>query len=533
MKIFLIFPHLVLINAQTPHLAIPLLASYLRRHTKHEVMEIDFNIKIINGLLKAFSFANPGFFLESFLSRHRILFNSQDSIEKLVRMSLTQYLKSNSMSSADSSSMTEGYWQVANEDMVNTLQGKRVDPLLKLLGTDYFENYFKNDSCIVGLSISYFTQFLPALSIAKAIKAINFKVHIVFGGNTIRLIEHKILKTPSLFSVVDSFIVDEGEESIVKLADVIETKGQISKVPNLIHINGNKIEKNIESPFDIRNAQSPDFRIIKNHNYLFPRSPRRLTLSLRTAVGCYWNKCSFCTLSLRKYQQRSIDQVLDDISFVVRKYRPSTVRITDLSVSTNRLLQIAEGVIRRRLRVRWEAFARLDKSYTSSICAKLSRSGCAALMLGLESGNQRVEDIMNKGQDLKEIPLILENLHRAGIYTSLGVIVGFPSETEGELMETINFLKTNSRNISNIGMSPFGLNFHSGVYNNPAKYGVKKIEEPEGLFFTRNFPYEVNSGITGWQARQHAAQFRLSKRDRFYEKATRLIFKKVSERRIA
>lgn len=529
MKVFLIYPHLILINAQTPHLAIPLLASYLRRHARHEVIEIDLNIKIINGLLKTVPLINFRLFIKSLMSRYRILFNSQGSIEKLVKQILRQYFKSNGINDIDASLIIEDYWQVANEDMINAIQGKKEDPLLKFLGEDYFENHFKTGSCIVGLSISYFTQFLPALSIARIIKATNPKAYIVLGGNTIRLIEHKILKTPSLFSVVDSFVVDEGEESIVNLADAIETNGPIHRVPNLIYLNGNKIEKNIESPFDIRNAPAPDFRILKNHNYLSPRFPRRLTLPLRTTVGCYWNKCAFCTLSLRKYQQRGINQVLDDISFVVEKYRPTSIRIADLSVSANRLLRIAEGIIERGIRIKWEAFARLDKNYTFSVCRKLSHSGCAALMLGLESGSQRIEDLMNKGHNLKEIPVVLRNLHRAGIYTSLGVIVGFPSETEAEFRETAHFLKTNSRNITNIGLSPFGLNFRSDVYNNPQKYGVKKIDEPEGLFFTRNFQYEVDCGITSQQARQYVAQFQLSKWDRLYEKATRLIFKKLSE----
>lgn len=98
-------------------------------------------------------------------------------------------------------------------------------------------------------------------------------------------------------------------------------------------------------------------------------------------------------------------------------------------------------------------------------------------------------------------------------------------------METIHFLKTNSPHISNVGLSSFGLNFHSDVYNKPEKYGVRQIKEPEDLFFIRNLQYEVDFGITNKQARQYAAQFRRSKWNRLYEKITRRMFKTLSKHR--
>ncbi|MBD3272266.1 MAG: radical SAM protein [Elusimicrobia bacterium] len=254
-----------------------------------------------------------------------------------------------------------------------------------------------------------------------------------------------------------------------------------------------------------------------------------LLVSLRTSVGCYWNKCAFCSLSLRKYQQRNIDHVLDEFAEVVHRYKPATILLSDLSVSAHRLLQIAEGIIRKRIRVKWEAFARLDTNYTPSLCRILSRSGCTALRFGLESGNQRVENLMNKGHDLKEVPSVLENLHRAGIYTSVTAIMGFPTETVGELMDTVNFLKANSRNLSNIGLSSFGLNAGSDVFNNPAKYSVNNIQQQEDMFFSRNFDYDVACGISHDQARDYIKQFRLKKWDRVQEKLNRHIGKILTE----
>lgn len=523
MKIFLIYPHLVTYQCHVPHLVITSLVGYLRKNTKHGVTEMDFNIEVINGLIRTARPRNIGLKIKSLLTRYRIL-TRQGNIEALVMEGLKSHLHSNVTYDADVSRILK--WQVTNKDLSDTIEGRRKDPLLSLVGEGYLE-HFRNGPCLVGLSMLYINQLLSAVAIARAIKSVNPQAHIVLYGNTIRPIKRKILQTPSLFSVIDSFVVGEEEESLAKLASVVESKGSLREVPNLIFFNGDEVEETAESVFDIRKAASPDFTILKRHNYLFPRFPRRLSLPLRTSVGCFWNRCAFCTLSLRKYQQRDVNQVLDDMALMVQKYQPSTIRIMDLAVSTKRLLQIAEGIMQRRMRVRWEAFARLDRNLTPSVCRLLSRSGCVALVVGLESGSQRVEDLMNKGQSLAEMPAILDNLHRAGIYTCLCVIVGFPSETEAELVETLNFLRDNSRNISSVALSVFGLNFDSDVYKNPGKYCIK-IQEPEGVFFMRNFPYEVDSGVTNEKARRYADGFRLSKWDRLYEKVSRRIFKQLA-----
>ena len=61
--------------------------------------------------------------------------------------------------------------------------------------------------------------------------------------------------------------------------------------------------------------------------------------------------------------------------------------------------------------------------------------------MGLESGSQKVNDIINKGVKLKDVELILENFHKAGILVHVFSIVGVPGETDADAMETFNFFK--------------------------------------------------------------------------------------------
>ena len=61
--------------------------------------------------------------------------------------------------------------------------------------------------------------------------------------------------------------------------------------------------------------------------------------------------------------------------------------------------------------------------------------------VGLESGSQRVNDIINKGVDLGDAGVIIKNFHDAGILLHVFSIVGIPGETKEDALMTYNFFK--------------------------------------------------------------------------------------------
>ena len=66
--------------------------------------------------------------------------------------------------------------------------------------------------------------------------------------------------------------------------------------------------------------------------------------------------------------------------------------------------------------------------------------GFKMLYLGLESGNDRVLRLMNKGITTEMAVTACRNTYNAGIWDHLYVMFGFPGETQEEAQETIDFL---------------------------------------------------------------------------------------------
>ena len=122
------------------------------------------------------------------------------------------------------------------------------------------------------------------------------------------------------------------------------------------------------------------------------------------------------------------------------------------------------------------------------------------IMWGVESGCDRVLKLINKGTNKKDIAKVLDYSKKAGIINITYVLFGFPTETKEEFLETIEFLNFNAENIDLVSPTVFGLQKDTFVYNNPAKFGIKKIYEEKRTILEPKITYEVKEGLTQKQA---------------------------------
>ncbi len=72
----------------------------------------------------------------------------------------------------------------------------------------------------------------------------------------------------------------------------------------------------------------------------------------------------------------------------------------------------------------------------------MKQSGCYQLTFGIESGNERVlHDVIKKPLDLDIVQPVVRMAKRHGILVHLFFMLGLPSETKEEMMETIHFAR--------------------------------------------------------------------------------------------
>jgi hypothetical protein len=141
--------------------------------------------------------------------------------------------------------------------------------------------------------------------------------------------------------------------------------------------------------------------------------------------------------------------VLKDIRELQDRYNPCAIALTDSSVHPKRIEAIAAENLRSGKKVPFSALFRLEKEFKSkTFCRKLAEGGFLGGYVGLESGSQRVNDIINKGIDISDAGIIIRNFYDTGILLHIFSIIGIPGETREDALMTFDFLKRWHRQIT-------------------------------------------------------------------------------------
>ena len=271
-------------------------------------------------------------------------------------------------------------------------------------------------------------------------------------------------------SGADYAATGEGERTIVQLANGRDP----SQVEGLFYWSDDKIKKsnpdltklfekkvmytttigNESRDFinDVDDFGEPDWE--GNDPRTFPQSMPHGTVykeapfaPIITTRGCPYS-CTYCSAPItagRKMRYRDPVKVVDEIERLVKEFGVKEIQIEDDNFTMKRAhaAAVCEELIKRKVNVHWSLpnGVRIDK-LDPELLALMKKSGCYSMSLGIESANQRVLDIIKKRLDQKLVRKVVTWVKESGIDGVGFFMIGFPTETRKEIMETINFAQT-------------------------------------------------------------------------------------------
>ena len=200
----------------------------------------------------------------------------------------------------------------------------------------------------------------------------------------------------------------------------------------------------------------PSFDDFISNRYFSPD----LIIPYNFSYGCSWKKCTFCPEKTenRKYTVINSENAVKELKTLEEKYSPVLFHFTDNEISAVHL----NCLINNPLNTPWYGFSRFTKELTNpGYCIKLKNSGCVMLQLGLESGDQKVLDSLNKGISLDDISTALRNLKNTGIRTYIYVLFGTLQETYESAKKTTMFLEKHHDCITFINTAIFNMPVNS------------------------------------------------------------------------
>ncbi|CAD7773333.1 Ribosomal protein S12 methylthiotransferase RimO [Candidatus Methanoperedenaceae archaeon GB50] len=322
------------------------------------------------------------------------------------------------------------------------------------LGWTEIESIIQKESPdIAAISCLFSSQAKNAHKVAEIIRRVDKDIVTIMGGAHPSALPELVLADPN----VDVVVIGEGEATVLELTKKLESKNvQLNEIEgiayrdktNRVRINPYRplISNLDELPFPARHllpmeeyfsAPAWHCRVVKH---------RRFT-SMITSRGCP-GKCTFCSIRTvwgRIWRSRSPESVVDEIEFLVEKYRIKEIHFEDDSITLNpkRMEKICNEIITRRLDIYWTTpngvkITTLDKS----LLRVMRKSGCYRLHFGIEHGDSEFRDkIIKKPISIEHARKIIKWAEEIGIWTDGFFIIGLPGETEETVSSTIEFAK--------------------------------------------------------------------------------------------
>lgn len=308
---------------------------------------------------------------------------------------------------------------------------KELHPHLESIFNEYIDQVVALNPTVIGFSL-YYTNEEPSNWVANELRKRLPNAKIIAGGPQAGSLNHKSL------NYYDTIVIGEGEQLLVDYLEKIENNTPI-------------IDKTLIQPktvrLDLDSLPLPDYSDFNFNEYQTPNG-----VSSELSRGCV-AKCVFCTeVHFWKYRGRMGGSVLNEIEHQYKTYGIDFVWFIDSLVNGNlkELRAFAQGIIERKLPIRWQGYARCDGRMDLEYYKDLAASGCNMLNYGVESGSQRVLDLMKKAITVEEIEANIRDAAATGVASSTQWILGFPGEEPQDVADTFSLVWRIRKNVINI-----------------------------------------------------------------------------------
>jgi len=307
---------------------------------------------------------------------------------------------------------------------------------------EYRKRIGATDFDIIGFTAMslYAAEAFTAMKIAKEV---NPKCALILGGPHATAMPEECLQE----SCVDYTVYGEGEETVIELVDALHRGGDVASVRG-VYLRGNGAAQftGPRPPIDDLDSLPLPARHLLSDMARYIGPPGHAMATAMASRGCPGN-CSYCqpmvrNLFGRKTRMRSPRNVMDEVVWLVKTHGVKTICFRDDTICTQArwLREFADLMERNSTEVKWWSAARVN-NLTPERAMDLRRAGCQSLTFGVESGCQRVLDVLRKGTTVEQARRASALCREHDILFVMAVMIGNPGETREEILQTIKHVK--------------------------------------------------------------------------------------------
>jgi anaerobic magnesium-protoporphyrin IX monomethyl ester cyclase len=295
-------------------------------------------------------------------------------------------------------------------------------------------DFLNFDPELIGFSVITGPNLEASISLTREFKSNIPQAITVWGNVCPSVLPEQTLDEPS----IDFVVIGAGEFTMLELVERLQLRTNVyDDIKGLAFKKDGRLVINQCRPFidNLDSLPDPAWHLVDVQQYG--------TVGINTSRGCAY-KCSFCyngAFGKGYVGYLSSEKILDQILTLKNIYNTHHFRINDDNFTFNRkrLREFCLALIQRRLKITWSCDSRADLNETD--IELMSKSGCVAVALGVETGSQRMLDFISKQITVQEMEQTFWLFVKHRIRTTLYIMYGLPTETIDDFNATQEMLR--------------------------------------------------------------------------------------------
>lgn len=287
---------------------------------------------------------------------------------------------------------------------------------------------------------SLYPDLYPVRDIVRMLDGGGRSFPVVIGGQMVS-------PTPE-FAVritgADYGVIGEGEIILHELVatlrggkEPLEVKGMVVRTGDAVHLTGSG-----EYIEDLADLPPIPYNLFPAEKWLdigrfYARAPQPhwryndRVISIHGGRGCPYT-CNFC-YHANKARYRKVPAMMAEAEEMMQRYDANLLYFGDdlVLASPRRARELTEAITRLSRPIEYSVSCRFDilSRIDDELLREMKRTGCRIMGLGIESGSQRILDVMHKKITVEQIRDGLRRLKDVGILPTVSIMVGQHTET--------------------------------------------------------------------------------------------------------
>lgn len=363
---------------------------------------------------------------------------------------------------------------------------------------------------VIGLSCMFSLDWFYMIELIKKIRRRFPSTFLVVGGEHVTADYEYVLKT---MPEVDACILGEGENKLVGLLNSLDEGIPKTKLPGVAFFDPvtGKVRKNSEKDgeyriTDINSIPRPAWHLVPIDKYLDSghgfNSAKSRVMPLLASRGCP-HQCTFCSSAqmwTTRWKSRDVGDVLDEIKDYIRRYNIDRIEFFDLTTVIDKkwIIEFCRRLIDENLGITWGIpSGTRTEALTQEVLELIKESGNNKLTYPLETGNEKVNQLIKKKINYKHSLTSMRNAVKAGIIVKTSIIIGFPftrlRDVFTEYLFAIRMAWIGASDVTFYNFSPYpGSELHDQLVSEGKI--VKDATYPD--FLRRTFPANYTDGLS-------------------------------------